>query len=103
MANILVVEDEQIIARLLKEMLLVEGYQAVTVLNGEDAVQFALRETPHLLILDLMLPGIDGYEVVQCLRTHPKSMHIPIVVLSSLGDTNNRVQALHAGLDDDIT
>ncbi len=46
MANILVVEDEQLIARLLKETLLVEGYQAVTVLNGEDAVQFALREIP---------------------------------------------------------
>jgi len=73
MANILVVEDEQIIARLLKEMLLVEGYQVVTILNGEDAVQFALRETPHLIILDLMLPGIDGYEVVQYLRTHPKA------------------------------
>jgi len=103
MANILVVEDEQIIARLLKEMLLVEGYQAVTVLNGEDAVQFALKETPHLIILDLMLPGIDGYEVVQCLRTHPKSMHIPIIVLSSLGETKDKVQAFEVGVDDYIT
>jgi DNA-binding response OmpR family regulator len=103
MANILVVEDEQIIARLLKEMLLVEGYQAVTVLNGEDAVQFALRETPHLIILDLMLPGIDGYEVVRCLRIHPKSMHIPIVALSSLGETKDKVQAFEVGVDDYIT
>ena len=103
MADILVVEDEQIIARLLKEMLLVEGYQAVTILNGEDAVQFALRETPHLIILDVMLPGIDGYEVVQRLRTHPKSMHIPIIVLSSLEETKDKVHAFEVGVDDYIT
>ena len=53
MADILVVEDEQLIARLLKETLQSEGYNVVTVLNGEDAVQFALCETPHLIILDL--------------------------------------------------
>jgi DNA-binding response OmpR family regulator len=103
MANILVVEDEQLIARLLKETLLVEGYQAVTVLNGEDAVQFALREIPHLIILDLMLPGIDGYEVVQRLRSHPKSMHVPIIVLSSLGEPKDKVHAFEVGVDDYIT
>ena len=86
MADILVVEDEQLIARLLKETLQSEGYNVVTVLNGEDAVQFALCETPHLIILDLMLPGIDGYQVVRHLRICPKTMHIPIVVLSSLGE-----------------
>src|SRR3989442_9595000 len=103
MANILVVEDEQLIARLLKETLLVEGYQAVTVLNGEDAVQFALRETPHLIVLDLMLPGIDGYEVVRRLRNHPKTMHIPIVVLSALGEIADKVRAFELGADDYIT
>src|SRR5260221_4676535 len=103
MANILVVEDEQLIARLLKETLLVEGYQALTVLNGEDAVQFALREIPHLIILDLMLPGIDGYEVVQRLRSHPKSMHVPIIVLSSLGEPKDKVHAFEVGVDDYIT
>ena len=63
MANILVVEDERVIARLLKDTLQVEGYQVVTVLNGEDAVQFALRETPHLIVLDMMLPGRSGFLV----------------------------------------
>ena len=103
MANILVVEDEQLIARLLKETLQIEGYQAVTVLNGEDAVQFALRETPHLIILDVMLPGIDGYEVVRRLRAHPKTMHIPIIVLSSLGEPKDKVSAFEVGVDDYIT
>jgi len=103
MANILVVEDERLIAGLLKETLEIEGYQVVTVLNGEDAVQYALRETPHLIVLDLMLPGIDGYEVVQRLRNHPKTMHIPILVLSALGGAANKVRAFELGVDDYVT
>jgi diguanylate cyclase (GGDEF)-like protein len=103
MANILVVEDERLIAGLLRETLEIEGYQVVTVLNGEDAVHNALREPPHLIILDLMLPGIDGYEVVQRLRNHPKTMHIPVVVLSALGATADKVRAFELGVDDYIT
>jgi len=103
MADILVVEDEQLIARLLKETLQIEGYQVVTALNGEDAVQFTLRETPHLIILDVMLPGIDGYEVVRHLRIHPKTMHIPIIVLSSLAEPKDKVFAFEVGVDDYIT
>jgi DNA-binding response OmpR family regulator len=102
MADILVVEDEQLIAGLLKETLQIEGYQVVTALNGEDAVQFTLRETPHLIILDVM-PGIDGYEVVRHLRIHPKTLHIPIIVLSSLAEPKDKVFAFEVGVDDYIT
>ena len=103
MANILVVEDELLIARLLKETLEIEGYQVVTILNGEDAVQFALRETPHLIILDIMLPGIDGYEVIRRLRNHPKTMHIPIIVLTALGGADDKVRAFERDADDYVT
>ena len=103
MADILVVEDEQLIARLLKETLQYEGYNVVNVPNGEDAVQFALCETPHLIILDLMLPGIDGYEVVRRLHSHPKTIHIPIIVLSALGETKDKVSAFETGVDDYVT
>lgn len=103
MANILVVEDELLIATLLKETLEIEGYQVVTILSGEDAVQFALRETPHLIILDLMLPGIDGYEVMRRLRNHPKTMHIPIIVLTALGGSGDKVRAFERDADDYIT
>jgi DNA-binding response OmpR family regulator len=103
MADILVVEDEQLIARLLKETLQSEGYNVVTALNGEDAVQFSLYETPHLIILDLMLPGIDGYEVIQRLHTYPKTIHIPIIVLSALGEPKDKVRAFESGVDDYVT
>ncbi|HLI06763.1 MAG TPA: response regulator [Ktedonobacteraceae bacterium] len=103
MANILVVEDELQTDRLLKELLEIEGYQVVTIRSGKDAVQFALREMPHLILLDIMLPGIDGYEVMRSLRNHPKTMHIPIIVLSALGDTNNKVRAFERDADDYVT
>lgn len=103
MANILVVEDERLIARLLKETLQVEGYQVVTVLHGEDAVQYTLRETPHLLLLDMKLPDMDGYEVIRQLRSHPKSMHIPIIALSALDTSADKVRAFELGVDDYVT
>lgn len=103
MANILVVEDERLIVGLLKETLELEGYRVATALNGRDALQFALRETPHLIILDIMLPGIDGYEVIRQLRSHPKTMHVPIVVLSALGRVADRMRAYDSDVDGYIT
>jgi DNA-binding response OmpR family regulator len=103
MANILVVEDELLIARLLKETLEVEGYSVTIVLNGKDAVQFALRETPHLIVVDIMLPGMDGYTVIRHLRNHPKCMHIPIIALSALGEPEDRINAYEGGVDGFIT
>jgi diguanylate cyclase (GGDEF)-like protein len=103
MANILVVEDERLIDGGLKETLEFEGYRVTTILNGEDAVQFALRETPHLIILDIMLPGIDGYEVVRQLRSHPKSMHIPIIILSALDEPADKIRAYECDVDGYIT
>ena len=103
MADILVVEDELLIARLLKETLEIDGYQVVTMLNGEDAIQYALRETPHLIIVDIMLPDIDGFEVIQRLRDHPKTMHIPIIVLSALGEAEDKMRAYEKDVDGYIT
>ncbi len=103
MVNILVVEDERVIAGLLVEVLEIEGYQTISVSNGEDAVKHALRTVPHLIILDIMLPGIDGYEVIRRLRMHPKSMHIPIVILSACCSPSARAHAYEVGVDGFIT
>jgi DNA-binding response OmpR family regulator len=99
MVNILVVEDERLIAGLLQDTLEIEGYQAVTILNGEDAVQFALHETPHLIILDIMLPGIDGFEVLRRLREHPKTTHIPIIILSACSAPADKVHAFRSSAE----
>ncbi len=103
MTTILVVEDEPTLAELLKETLDIEGYHTVTVLNGEDAVRFALRDMPQLIILDIMLPGMDGYEVVKQLRDHPKTMNIPIIVLSACMSHTDKTFAFELGVDNYIT
>lgn len=103
MANILVVEDNLSVTGLLRLALKIEGYNVVAVLDGESAVQFALRETPHLIILDGGLTSADSREVARRLREHPKSMHIPIIILSDQCDVALKVQAFESGADDYIT
>ncbi|MDQ2716772.1 MAG: response regulator [Chloroflexota bacterium] len=103
MGNILVVEDKPQISRILERALEIEGDQLITVLNGEDAVQYALRKTPHLIILDMMLTGMDGYEVIRRFRSHPRSMYIPIIVVSANDETRGKVRAFKMGVDDYIT
>jgi diguanylate cyclase (GGDEF)-like protein len=100
MATILVVEDDPRIAGLLEEMLKLEGYGAIVTHTGEEAIHIALREMPHLLILDLMLPGISGFEVVDRLRSHVKTAHIPVIILSALDGTADIVRAFDHQADD---
>lgn len=103
MSNILVVEDEQVLAGLLKEILEREEYHVTAVLQGKDAVQFALRETPHLIVFDTVQADTANYQVIQSLRNHPKTMHIPIIVLSECDDSDQKVRAFDLGVDDYIT
>ena len=103
MANILVVKDDRLITSLLRSTLEIDGYKITVVLDGEGAVQFALRETPHLVILNGMLTGVDGYELTRRLRSHPKSMHIPVIILSEQVELAIKVRAYEVGVDDYIT
>ncbi len=102
MSSILVVEGEGSISRLLNEEFATEEYRAFGVLNGDDAVQFALREVPLLIIFNLAFSIVDVYESVRILHSHPKSMHIPIIVLSSSCSVTQKVHALEAGVDNYI-
>ncbi|HET8851671.1 MAG TPA: response regulator [Ktedonobacteraceae bacterium] len=103
MANILVVKDDRLITSLLRSTLEIDGYKITVVLDGEGAVQFALREMPHLVILNGMLTGVDGYELTRRLRSHPKSMHIPVIILSEQVELAIKVRAYEVGVDDYIT
>lgn len=103
MSSILVVEAEGTITSLLKGALEINSYQTVTILNGGDAVQFALREVPHLIVIDLLSPGLDCYGLIRRLRDHPKCMHIPILVVSRAASRAERIRALELGIDGYIT
>jgi diguanylate cyclase (GGDEF)-like protein len=101
--TILVVEDDPMLGRLLRATLEAEGYVAVVAATGEEAVAYALREVPQLLLLDLMLPGISGFEVVEQLRANAKTAHIPVVMLSARTDTAAKVRAFEYNADDYLT
>lgn len=103
MITILVVEDDRTIAELLRETLEIEGYRTVNALSGEEAIRYALREMPQLIILDIMLPKMNGYEVIQHLRAHPKTVHIPIIALSARVTLADKVQAFELGADSYLT
>jgi diguanylate cyclase (GGDEF)-like protein len=101
--RILVVEDEPAIARLLHATLEAEGYATLVARTGEEGIEQAVREVPELILLDLVLPGIDGFEVVQRLRGNARTAHIPVVVLSARHDTNDKVRALNSQANDYLT
>jgi diguanylate cyclase (GGDEF)-like protein len=101
--TILVVEDDPAIGRMLRATLEAEGYVAVIAHSGEEGIAYALREVPQLVLLDIMLPGMDGFAVVEQLRGHVKTAHIPVVMLSARHDTADKVRAFDSAVDDFLT
>ncbi|MDF2660103.1 MAG: chemotaxis protein CheY [Paenibacillus sp.] len=99
--NILVVEDEPTLARLLSYNLSQEGYQTRVVDHGGEGLQTALQESFDLIILDIMLPGMNGFEVLAKLRQ--KGVKTPVIILTARNAEEEVVQGLKAGADDYIT
>ena len=98
--KILVVDDEEDILELVRYNLLREGYQVTGTLSGEEALRKARTEGFDLIVLDLMLPGIDGLEVTKKLKANEKTRDIPIVMLSAKGEEADIVTGLELGADD---
>jgi two-component system alkaline phosphatase synthesis response regulator PhoP len=101
--RILVVDDEEDILKLVQYNLAREGYQVTCVASGEDAVKSAQAKPPNLILLDLMLPGLDGFGVIRQLRGAPATARIPIVVVSARGEESDIVVGLELGAEDYIT
>ncbi|MBF0225224.1 MAG: response regulator [Desulfobacterales bacterium] len=101
--KILVVDDEEDILELVRYNLMRDGYNVVCALTGEDALKKAKTESFNLIVLDLMLPGIDGLNVARTLKNNPTTKNIPIVMLTAKGDEADIVTGLELGADDYIT
>jgi two-component system phosphate regulon response regulator PhoB len=101
--RILVVDDEKDILELVRYNLVKEGYQVTGTLTGEDALKRARSEVYDLIVLDLMLPGIDGLEVTKKLKGSQKTESTPIVMLTAKGEEADIVTGLELGADDYIT
>lgn len=102
-ARVLVVDDVLANVKLLAAKLTREYFDVVTAYNGPDALETVKREMPDIVLLDVMMPGMDGFEVCQRIRQDPQTMHIPIVMVTALSDVADRVRGLEAGADDFLT
>jgi two-component system phosphate regulon response regulator PhoB len=101
--HILVVDDEEDILELVRYNLVKEGYRVTTVASGEEALKSARSIQPDIILLDLMLPGVDGLEVCRLLKQDPKTHHLPIIMLSAKGEEADIVSGLELGAADYIT
>ena len=101
--KILVVDDEEDILELIRHNLAREGYRIVCAATGESALTKSNNEKPDLIVLDLMLPGIDGLQVARRLKDDVRTRHIPIIMLTAKGEEADVVTGLELGADDYIT
>jgi len=101
--KILIVDDEKDIVKMLDYNLKKEGFRTLSANDGEDAIDLAHREHPDLIILDLMLPGIDGLEVCKALKKESKTAKVPIIMLTAKAQETDKVLGLELGADDYVT
>ena len=99
MIKILIVEDEEPISDLIRMNLVKAGYSCVCAFDGNEAADIISQERFDLILLDIMLPGMDGYELLAYIKT----MEIPVIFITAMGELNQRVQGLRAGAEDYIT
>jgi two-component system alkaline phosphatase synthesis response regulator PhoP len=101
--KILIVEDEKDIARMLEYNLSKEGYKIVLCRDGEEAVGLCRKEKPDLIVLDLMLPGMDGFEICKIVKAEEKLKKTPIIMVTAKARESDKVIGLELGADDYVT
>lgn len=102
-SRLLIVEDDYDISNMLKIYFGGLGFDVDTAMRGNDALDKTRQVLPHLIVLDIMLPDIDGYEVCRNLRTNTRTSHIPVIFLTQKDERSDRLQGLELGADDYIT
>ncbi len=102
-ARVLVVDDTPVNVKLLEAKLLVEYYEVLTAVDGPSALVVAEDHLPDIILLDVMMPGMDGYEVCGHLKNNPVTAHIPVVMVTALNEVRDRVRGLEVGADDFLT
>ncbi len=102
-SRILIVEDDFDISNMLRIYFTAQGYDVEIAPRGSDALEKTRHGMPHLIVLDIMLPDIDGYEVCRTLRTNTRTSHIPVIFLTQKDERGDKLQGLELGADDYIT
>lgn len=102
-ATLLIVDDEPQVRKLLETLLQQEGYQTLSAGTGEEALLRVAEQPPDLILLDIMIPGMDGYEVANQLKGNPATANIPIIMLSALSESSARLSGLETGAEEFIS
>ncbi len=101
--KILVADDNQSDAEILSQLLKDNGYECILAHNGFDALESGIRHFPDLILLDVDMPGENGYEVARQLKSHKNTRMVPIIMLTALSELGAKLEGLEAGVDDFIT
>ena len=96
-ARILVVDDEPQNIRLLQIRLQTDGYTVLTANSGQEALELVQDDAPDLILLDIMMPGMNGFEVCQRIRAEESTQFIPVVMVTALAEKEDRIKAIEAG------
>ena len=102
-ARVLVVDDILPNVKVLEAKLAAEYYDVTTALSGKEALEAMAKAPPDIVLLDVMMPGMDGFEVCRKIRATPEIAHVPVVMVTVLSDPEDRVRGLEAGADDFLT
>jgi len=102
-SNILIVDDDVTMTELLKTLLKMEGHTSTAVNDSTKAIEVAGSMKPDLITLDLMMPGLSGFELCERLHQDPKFVHIPIIIVSARDDAESKGRAMKAGAQDYVT
>lgn len=97
--RVLVVGDERSIVRLIQVNLERQGYQVVSALNGKEALEKVAADLPDLILLDAFMPDMDGFEVLEALKSHPNTRSIPVLVLTTKTEDTELLRSWHGGAD----
>ncbi|WP_406658216.1 response regulator [Methanolobus sp. ZRKC2] len=101
--KLLIVDEEIDALTALKVALEAEGYNVIVALDGFEGIEKAKTENPDVILLDIMMPGMDGFEVCRRLKSDPSSENIPVIMLTAKGETDDKVEGLELGADDYVT
>jgi len=102
MSKVLIIEDEETLTENLADKLRSEGYSVTTAYDGENGLRLVREEVPDLLVLDIMLPGLDGLSICRIVRRDAATAHIPIIMLTARGTEVDKIVGLESGADDYI-
>jgi DNA-binding response OmpR family regulator len=102
-ATILVIDDEKDLIELVRYNIEAAGFDVIAAMDGKSGLDIATRHRPNLIVLDLMMPGIDGLEVCRWLRTRPETAAIPVIMLTARASETDQVVGLELGADDYVT